>query len=800
MEMKNFYTKLLVLFCCAGMLLTVVSVHAQSVVNDSALAGARIEYHQETGKVRFIGTAPDQAIRSTIVGVGVPKLKNSIEDFVALYAPAFGIRSIDQELRLSYTQARAAGGMHARYQQVYEELPVIVGELVININHNGALLAMGGEISPDLKLNTLPLLNATQAEEIALNAISKWYSIDNGELWTSEPRLAIYDPKLLKPSMIKPSLVWELEVNTLSLLPIREYILIDAQSGAINLHFNKIHNAKNRQTYTAGGTDSLPGILVCDETDSNCIAGDADARNAHAFTGHTYDFYANYHNRDSLDNVGGALISTVHWDDGITCPNAFWNGVQMAYCDGMAADDVVGHELTHGVTEFESALFYYYQSGAINESLSDIWGEFIDLTNGSGTDTPTTRWLLGEDLPASIGVLRNMKDPTQLSSPDKMTSPYYFLDSEDNGGVHFNSGINNKAAYLLTDGGTFNSKTVAALGLNKVAKIYYEAQTQLLTSGSDYADLHAFLNQACQNLIGTSGITAENCQQVRNAVDAVEMDQQPVPGFNPDAALCHTGQTVGSILFFDDLEISANNWTTQTLSGTNNPWSHATGYAASGIFSLYNPNLDSISDAVVFMKNAVNLPANVYLHFRHGFSFESFMGSFFDGGVIEYTINNGASWLDMNTHFDAGKGYDGTIETSFDNPLAGRNAFVAESHGYVSSRYNLSSLAGQNVKIRFRLGSDEAFGGPLGWTVDDIQIYTCSTNGLPPDPSCSGTNVLIQNNSFFGNSNCIATQSLETNASVKIGNSANVNFISPNISLGPGFHVDLGGVFKAGNN
>ena len=142
-----------------------------------------------------------------------------------------------------------------------------------------------------------------------------------------------------------------------------------------------------------------------------------------------------------------------------------------------AADDVVGHELTHGVTDFTSNLLSYYQSGAINESLSDVWGEFIDQTNGSGTDTPAVKWLLGEDIPGFPGGIRNMSDPTQFSDPDKMTSPNYFTGSADNGGVHQNTGINNKAAFLMTDGGTFNGKTVVGLGIDKVAKIYYEAQT-----------------------------------------------------------------------------------------------------------------------------------------------------------------------------------------------------------------------------------------------------------------------------------------------------------------------------------
>src|SRR5512142_2424942 len=99
-----------------------------------------------------------------------------------------------------------------------------------------------------------------------------------------------------------------------------------------------------------------------------------------------------------------------------------------------AADDVVAHELTHAVTQYTSGLYYYMQSGAINESLSDIFGEFVDLTNGRGTDSAAVRWKMGEDLPS--GALRDMKDPPSMGAyPDRMTSINYFCGNKDNGGV-----------------------------------------------------------------------------------------------------------------------------------------------------------------------------------------------------------------------------------------------------------------------------------------------------------------------------------------------------------------------------
>jgi hypothetical protein len=214
---------------------------------------------------------------------------------------------------------------------------------------------------------------------------------------------------------------------------------------------------------------------------------------------------------------------------GIGYQNAFWNGSQVVYGDNMAADDVVAHEITHAVTQYTSNLIYSYQSGAINESFSDLWGEFIDQANGLGNDAPSVKWLIGED--SALGVIRSMSDPTFYGQPDKMSSPYYYHGSSDNGGVHTNSGVNNKAAYLMVVGGMFNGRTITGIGMDKTAAVYYQAQVYHLTMSANYNDLYYALIQACQNLIGgADGITQNDCQQVKTAAEAVEM----IPVWQPN--------------------------------------------------------------------------------------------------------------------------------------------------------------------------------------------------------------------------------------------------------------------------
>ena len=129
-----------------------------------------------------------------------------------------------------------------------------------------------------------------------------------------------------------------------------------------------------------------------------------------------------------------------------------------------------------------------------------------------------------------------MKDPTQPGpgirpSPDRMTSSSYFCcgewGSDDNGGVHYNSGVLNKAAYLIADGDTFNGQTITGIGIPKASQIFYKLESNLLTSASDYEDVYNLLPQACRSLVGSNGITQSDCDQVTKAVIATEMNQQP---------------------------------------------------------------------------------------------------------------------------------------------------------------------------------------------------------------------------------------------------------------------------------
>jgi bacillolysin len=714
--------------------------------------GAQVAVHRETGTVRFVGTAPGRPLaRPAGVAAGAGPSATA-RAFLDAYGSYFGLRDAARGLDVQRVVAGPRGGSSVRFAQMHAGLPVLGGELIVNLDRGGRVLSAGGEAVPSRELASLdvdPSISAAAAGRAARAAIARAQGVDPAALDVAPAELEIYDSRLLGgPGLDRPVLVWRTEVTGGDAEDIRELVLVDAQLGSVALHFDQIAHAMNR-TVCDGGNDPRGTGFPCTSpvrSEGGAATGIADVDLAYDFSGDTYDFFFDRFGRDSLDGRGLPLRSTVRYcDPAEDCPyeNAFWNGEQMVYGDGYArADDVVGHELAHGVTDFTSHLFYYYQSGAINESLSDVFGELIDLTNGAGTDTPAVRWEMGEDIPV-IGAIRDMANPPAFGDPDRMTSPNYTADptESDGGGVHSNSGVNNKAAYLMTDGDTFNGRTVVGLGIDKVAQIYYTAATTMLTSGSDYADLAAGLQQACANLAGagTAGIVAADCSQVAAAVAAVEMAQQPPVAPAPKALVCSPGIPVVSA-YLDDFENPfAGRWAAAGLVGRSewyfsqtDPYGFDSTYARSGTGNLWGYDREGLGDYAIAMTGDVTVPSGAFLHFFHAFGFEDDSGGAYDGGVLEYSVNGGVLWSDA-APLMVENGYTGTVALGFGNPLSGRSAFVRESNGYRSTRLDLSALAGQRVRFRFRIGTDNFLGtDDFGWFVDDVRIYTCGTPAASP--------------------------------------------------------------------
>jgi bacillolysin len=728
----------------------------------SAAGPVTVARHSETGAVRFLAAPVGESLTTPSLAAPNASPEQVARAFFSSYGRLFGIRDQASELDLLRSVDGGAASTFVRFQQRYQGVPVLGGELVAQVR-DGGVASASGEALPALSVGTTPAVSPEQALARAVATVAQTYKLDATSLSVDTPALWIFNPALLGgPGPRLSRLVWRLEVSNLELAePVRELVLVDALSGRVALHFNQVAHGKSRLICDAKSTPDSDNNSNnnCDEpaeivrAEGGPATGVADIDLAYDYAGLTYDYYLNSFGRDSLDGKGLQLISLVRYCQRSGCPfeNANWNGRQMTYGAGFAsADDVVGHELTHGFTNYSSNLFYYYQSGAINESMSDVFGELIDLTDGVGTDTPAARWKMGEDLPPSIGAIRDMRNPPLFDNPDRTGSSLYYGGAQDSGGVHSNSGVNNKALYLLVDGDTFNGQTVSPIGAEKAGQIYYLVNNALLTSAADYLDLGDALNTACGALLGVRGIAAADCEQVAKAVQATEMDKMPANATMPaPVAACPAG-TVTKDVFYDGFENpKSGNWVASSLN--DNPvkdWYYGSEvpaplgpliYASNGRDNLWGNDYGLLeespdakpADYAIAMVNTVTLPPGAFLHFQHATDFEidTFSGDPYDGGVVEYSTDGGATWQDTSALF-TNNGPNGTLADAdlTSNPLAGRKVFGGVSRGYYSSKATLESLAGQSVKLRFRIGTDEynpSNQNAYGWFVDDVRVYTC---------------------------------------------------------------------------
>ena len=272
-----------------------------------------------------------------------------------------------------------------------------------------------------------------------------------------------------------------------------------------------VSTRKRRNVYTANHTFRLPGKLVLSEHKAR--GTDVEVNEAYDGSGSTYDFFANVFRRSSIDGRGMRLDSTVHY--GESFENALWNGRQMVYghADGRifsrftASVDVIAHELTHGVTQFAAALGYHGQTGALNEHLSDAFGIMVKQWL-LGQTADKSDWLIGAEIfgPAVNGVaVRSMAapgtaydDPVIGKDPQPSHMHDYVETTEDNGGVHINSGILNHAFYRAAI--ALGGRTWEVLG-----RIWYVALTDRLRPEADFADFVQATVDIAGELYGNGG-------------------------------------------------------------------------------------------------------------------------------------------------------------------------------------------------------------------------------------------------------------------------------------------------------
>ena len=281
---------------------------------------------------------------------------------------------------------------------------------------------------------------------------------------------------------------------------------------------------KRRAVYDAGHRERLPGKLVRSEGEPPVT--DTAANEAYDGAGFTYDLYWKEYRRNSIDGRGMRIDSSVHY--GRDFDNAFWDGRQMVYGDGdgmiferfTRSLDVIGHELTHGVTQAEAALEYQDQPGALNESISDCFGSLVKQYH-LGQTAAEADWLIGAGLFAKgvKGVaLRSMKAPGSAYDDPRIgkdPQPGHMKDfvetHEDNGGVHINSGIPNHAFYLA-------AVAIGGQAWKQAGRIWYVALRDRLRRDSDFAEAARLTAGVAEEMYGAASAEA---RAVRDAWQAV---------------------------------------------------------------------------------------------------------------------------------------------------------------------------------------------------------------------------------------------------------------------------------------
>ncbi|UCC89143.1 MAG: M4 family metallopeptidase [Anaerolineales bacterium] len=451
---------------------------------------------------------------------------------------------VPADVQLTERQQLAFRNLTAeRYRQFVDGAEVLGGQLTIYREANGQAVAVIGGHYPNLLTTNEVRLNAGQARAVAVSQVGgegQWV-ID----LMVDPATGRYFYRVENQRFDSRWFHWVdgetgVVVNAYNGLTDGSGVGVQGDTkdlaGLTTASGNgyQLVSADGRQsTYDARNRNRLPGDLASDDDDiwntgGSTSPGQAALVDAHFYANVTDDYYLSTHSFDWLTYYPQGMVSSAHVQRNYN--NAYWNGSQMAYGDGdgstfieLSGDlDVVGHELSHGVTDATSDLIYQNESGALNEAFSDIMGTAIEYDYGSGN------WTIGEDVTPDDNGIRNMANPNEDGDPSHYADRY--TGTGDNGGVHINSGIANHWFYLLVNGGQ-NANPARASGTN-VQGVGLASAEQVAFLGFTALPANADFCAARAATVAVAGGSAAN---VADAWDEVGIDE----------ALCNAGGSSG---------------------------------------------------------------------------------------------------------------------------------------------------------------------------------------------------------------------------------------------------------------
>lgn len=496
-----------------------------------SLDGAQVEWDAKTGAPASIRGKDLSAKNLGGKNLSLSAKKDFTVDAIAVMdrlTRAYRLRDAERELKPFKTDADELGFHHVRMNQIYQGLRVVGGQLIVHFNKSGQAYQVNGRYVPGIDIETKAVIDANSAVEAAQQDLAKMEKPAGNLKGTVE--LVVYAQD------ISPLLAYELTLvyNDEKAGAGNWRYWINANDGTVINHYNDVR--KSDATISGslltgeGGTsvsitgDSSGGFYwlhyttrhweIYDYPNSRIArnstaswptttSGPGEMSAAYNFN-NIQTYYLNIHSRNSYDNSGTEAVANVHVTGGTD--NAYWDPDTQQFYFYPGSDfgeltvlDVCAHEFTHAVTEKTADLVYQYEPGALNESFSDIFGAIIEFyVQPSGTNVYPSRtagyadWLLGEDCTYPYDVaLRDMRDPQRYDQPSKYHGTDWYYGSGDNGGVHYNSGVQNHFFYLLCEGGAGSndgiSYNITGIGIENARLVAYRALTVYCSRNTDHA-------------------------------------------------------------------------------------------------------------------------------------------------------------------------------------------------------------------------------------------------------------------------------------------------------------------------
>ena len=699
----------------------------------------------------------------------------------------------DDDLKKIRTESDALGMVHDKYQQYYKNVKV-EGALISAHSKSGIIGLISGTQIKIEDLDVIPSVTAYAAFDQALNHVKAKVYAWEGSVKKGFPGYELPTGELVilaDASMgIDPVLAYKFDIYAAQPL-YRAWVFIDAKTGAYLKEEKRIHESNitatantlydGSQTITADYTGSLyrlrqtasgGGIQTfslnnstsyTSATDINSstttFSSDPTSNQAHYGAEKTHAYYLTRHNRNSYNNAGAIIKSYTHYSSNYV--NAFWDGTRMTYGDGngttnsaLVSLDICGHEISHGVTEYSANLNYSNESGALNESFSDIFGECVENFSKGSND-----WLMGREIGINRnGAFRSMANPKLYGDPDTYKGTNWYTGTGDNGGVHTNSGVQNKWFYILAAGASGtndlgNSYSVTGLGMENASRIAYRNLTVYLSPTSNYAAARAGAIQSATDLFGAG---SAEVIATTNAWYAVGV-----------------GCSYGGSCYCNSFANSGASMYVKTVTIGN--FTNSSGAAGYSNFTASPANLGTGSLAVSlvpgFRASAYNMYWRIWIDLNNNGNFDDAGELVFSGGPSNSTVNGNLvipNTASGSRRMRVSMKYNGA-------PTSCENFSSGEVEDYTVTFINTHDTEAPTAPVLSSTGST-ASSISLSWTAstDNVGVtgYEVVVNGIY-NGTTTGTSYTING------LNASTTYPVYVRAKDAAGNSAASNTITP---------------------